>query len=246
MFSLYQTKDELKFCKHNKPTAVPPHQSIEDSKLLHDYFQLDISCDKLVQEWSKNDKTIAKAASLNTGIRILKQDPFETLVSFLCSTNNNLPRITSMIRKLCSHYGTPLGVYCGREYYQFPDLKDLSVNNVEENLREMGFGYRAKYIANTVQYIIIKTHGHKWLNSLRDTRYEEAWLALQEMPGVGPKVADCVCLMGLGMTEAVPIDTHILQLAVKEYGVKVNGKSLSRKKYREIGTVISMTRVVIM
>ncbi len=232
LFSLYQTKDEVKFCAH---TAKPP-QSIEDSQLLKEYFQLDVSCDKLVQEWSKNDKTIAKAASLTTGIRILKQDPFETLVSFICSTNNNIPRITSMIRKLCSHYGIPLGVYCGREYYQFPNLKDLSVNGVEENLREMGFGYRAKYVAAAVQYIL-KTHGCDWLSSLRDTRYEEAWLALQEVPGVGPKVADCVCLMGLGMTEAVPIDTHILQLAVKEYGVKVNGKSLTRKKYQEIGTL---------
>ena len=139
-----------------------------------------------------------------------------------------------MIHKLCTHYGRPLGQYCGRQYYQFPSLEDLNVKGVQENLREMGFGYRAKYVANAVRYII-ETHGVNWLTSLVDVCYDDAWLALQSIPGVGPKVSDCVCLMGLGMIEAVPIDTHILQLAVKEYGVKMNGKSLTQKKYKEIG-----------
>ena len=99
----------------------------------------------------------------------------------------------------------------------------------------MGFGYRAKYVAQAAQYVL-RNHGPDWLNSLRDVHYEEAWSALQGIPGVGPKVADCVCLVALGKTEAVPVDTHILQIAVKEYGMKVNGKSLSLKAYKEIGS----------
>ncbi len=186
-----------------------------------------------MSSWSTHDRTIANAASLG-GVRILKQEPVETLIAFICSSNNNIPRITLMINKLCSRYGTPLGVHCGKEFSSFPELKDLSQDGVESNLREMGFGYRAKYVANAARYIL-QEHSQHWLESLMDVSYEEAWLALQEIPGVGPKVADCVCLMSLGKSEAVPIDTHILQLAVKEYGVKIKGKSLSLKHYKEIG-----------
>lgn len=207
------------------------------AQALRDYFQLEISCEKLILEWSKKDKTIASASEVVAGVRILKQDPVETLIAFICSSNNNIPRITSMVNKLCLHYGTPLGVHQGKEFHAFPGLKELSGDGVESTLREMGFGYRARYVANAVQYIL-RNHGPDWLHSLREVEYRDAWVALQDIPGVGPKVADCVCLMGLGKTAAVPIDTHILQLAVKEYGVKLNGKSLTARKYEEIGITI--------
>ena len=226
LFSLCQTEHELKYYVHNNTLTDA------DAQILKDYFQLHISCQQLMLKWSKQDKLMASNAS--SGVRILKQDPVETLIAFICSSNNNIPRITLMINKLCACYGTLLGDHCNKEFYSFPQLKDLNQDGVEANLRDMGFGYRAKYVANAARYILQK-HSPDWLESLIEVEYQEAWLALQELPGVGPKVADCVCLMGLGKTEAVPIDTHILQLAVKEYGVRIKGKTLTLKKYKEIG-----------
>ena len=224
-----QTDDSLRYYVHNAESAD------EDLQVLNDYFQLDISCQRLVSEWSKRDGTIAKASECFPGIRILKVDPTETLIAFICSSNNNIPRISLMMNRLSMHYGTLLGVHRGRQFHSFPSLRELEKDGVEANLREMGFGYRAKYVAQAAQYVL-RNHGPDWLNSLRDVHYEEAWSALQGIPGVGPKVADCVCLVALGKTEAVPVDTHILQIAVKEYGMKVNGKSLSLKTYKEIGS----------
>ena len=139
-----------------------------------------------------------------------------------------------MMNRLCIQYGTPLGSYCGKEYYSFPSLEALNQARVESKLRDLGFGYRAKYVTGAAKYILTN-HSKLWLESLRDVDYNDAWSLLQEIPGVGPKVADCVCLMALGKAEAVPIDTHMWRLAVKQYGLKVNGNSLSMKNYREIG-----------
>ena len=231
--------EELMFVNHNGGSRKLFDDDIdEDTKTLSEYFQLHISCEKLVFDWSQKDRTIANVSKAALGVRILKQDPVETLIAFICSSNNNIPRITSMVNKLCIHYGTLLGIHSGKEFYSFPRLKDLIGESVEDKLRELGFGYRAKYVVNAARYIL-DNHGPHWLNSLREVAgYEEAWLALQDVPGVGPKVADCVCLMALGKAEAVPIDTHILQVAVKEYGVKVKGKSLTLRRYKEIGITI--------
>lgn len=232
LFSLTQADDRLNYLVHNNDKSSA--SSVNDADILTEYFQLDVSCSQLVSDWSTKDRGIADITSLIPGIRILRQDPVETLIAFICSSNNNIPRISQMVNKLCVHYGSPLGIHCGRTFHSFPSLKELCKDGVEENLREMGFGYRAKYVTNAARYIL-NNHDSDWLSSLRLVSYEEAWSLLQKVPGVGPKVADCVCLMALDKTEAVPIDTHILQLATKDYGIQMKGKSLTLKKYTEIG-----------
>lgn len=228
LYSLTQSDDRLNYVVHNRNES-----SVNDADTLTEYFQLNVLCSQLISDWSKD---IADITSLIPGIRILRQDPVETLVAFICSSNNNIPRISQMVNKLCVHYGTPLGTHCGKSFYTFPTLKELSKDGVEGTLRELGFGYRAKYVTNAAKYIL-DNHGSDWLDSLRLVSYKEAWSLLQKVPGVGPKVADCVCLMSLDKPEAVPIDTHILQLATREYGVQMRGKSLTLKKYTEIGII---------
>jgi len=133
-----------------------------------------------------------------------------------------------MVHNLCKHYGPLLGHIDGEAYHDFPEPALLTKPGVEAHLRQLGFGYRAKYLSTTA-VIVAQLHEPGWLDSLRNPEspllgeevksagempeggregYRTAHTALLELQGVGPKVADCVCLMGLGWGEAVPVDTH--------------------------------------
>ncbi|KAK5077965.1 8-oxoguanine glycosylase ogg1 [Lithohypha guttulata] len=219
------------------PPSVSPDE-IEDSKeLLHHYLNLSPNLEELYRQWSESDQNFRKKAPKFTGIRILRQDAWEALICFICSSNNNIIRIAQMVDKLCTHYGKYITTWDGRAYYDFPGPKALVGSKVESHLRELGFGYRAKYIAQTAR-IVGNDKEEGWLDSLRNPEspvygqlagpagdmkpegrdgYRDAHLKLLELQGVGPKVADCVCLMGLGWGEAVPIDTHVWQIAVRDY-----------------------------
>ena len=131
------------------------------------------------------------------------------------------------MEKLCLHYGPLIGYVDGKPYYDMPSPAVLADAKIETHLRELGFGYRAKYLYQTA--VMIRQRDENWLNSLRNPEspllghyvssagemlpagrsgYRRAHDELLSLQGVGPKVADCVCLMGLGWGEAVPVDTH--------------------------------------
>ncbi|KAL2263697.1 hypothetical protein VTK26DRAFT_5553 [Humicola hyalothermophila] len=166
-----------------------------------------------------------------------------------------------MVQKLCTHYGPYIGSIEGEQFHDFPGPEALSGEKVEGHLRELGFGYRAKYIAETACIVTTK-YPKGWLLQLRNpdcpaldaplhgeeqkvsdagtepATYRAAHDALLQLPGVGPKVADCVCLMGLGWGEAVPIDTHVWQIAQRDYGFGKGGKSsktLTKAMYDAVG-----------
>ena len=121
--------------------------------------------------------------------------------------------------------GEPLG-----DFYSFPTVDQLRAAT-EEDLREMGFGYRAKFIAGSVSALIAKEGGaDSHLSKLRnDCTYKEAQADLATLPGVGPKVAACACLFSLDKHDAIPVDTHVWQLAVEHYCRELEGKSLTPK-----------------
>lgn len=113
-------------------------------------------------------------------------------------------------------------------------LSQLAKDGVEEKLRKLGFGYRAKYIQKSAEEIVEKG-GLKWFKSLSEMSYEDAHKELITLSGIGPKVADCICLMSLNHLSAVPVDTHIIQIA-KHYLPEVeNIKSMTPSLYRKIG-----------
>ncbi|XP_013774934.1 N-glycosylase/DNA lyase-like [Limulus polyphemus] len=203
--------------------------------ILSDYFQLSINLDKLYNQWTTVDENFGKVAKHFPGVRILRQDPTENLVSFICSSNNNIARITSMVEKLCQKYGSKLLEVNGRMFYNFPSLEALAGETVEQELRKLGFGYRAKYISETAKHITLNL-SPEWLESLRKVPYEEARTALMQLPGVGAKVADCVCLMSLDKPGAIPIDTHVWQITVRDYLHHLKAtKSLTDKVYSQVG-----------
>ncbi|XP_051873999.1 N-glycosylase/DNA lyase isoform X2 [Pristis pectinata] len=208
----------------------------EECKILSDYFQLHVRLSDLYSHWTQADKHFAQVAQDFPGVRVLRQDPTECLFSFICSSNNHISRISGMIERLCQTYGERLCKLDSCTYHSFPTLQVLAGDDVEKQLRELGFGYRAKFISQTAKMILEK-HGPDWLNSLRGTPYEEAKRALCTLPGVGAKVADCVCLMSLDKPGVIPVDTHVWQITKRDYlsHLGAGQKSLTDKVYREIG-----------
>ena len=161
----------------------------------------------------------------------------ESLFSFICSSCNSIPRITSMVDKLCRSYGDRVATIEGEDYFAFPTVERLAAEGVEASLREEAFGYRAGYIAQTAKQLVEST-GVPRLYELRHQDHAVAKAYLQELPGVGPKVADCVCLMSLDKHSAIPVDTHVWQYAVRDYkfgGAAAKTKGMTKKQYDEIG-----------
>jgi N-glycosylase/DNA lyase len=137
-------------------------------------------------------------------------DPFDRGFSFISSSNNNIGRISLMIRKLCEHLGTPLPSFNDLPHFAFPTPEILAQPGTDETLRRLGFGYRAPYIHRTAQMLCEMAEErqctpHEYLLSLSKLPYAEAKLALLEFVGVGPKVADCIALFGLGFSNVVPV-----------------------------------------
>lgn len=137
-----------------------------------------------------------------------------------------------MVENLCLHFGEKVGSYKGIDHYSFPPPSALCGPSVESKLRELGFGYRAKYIAKTA--VQVEEQGLDHLHSLRTKSYVDARNELLQYTGVGPKVADCVCLMSLDKHNCVPIDTHVWQVAQREYSLGRKYKTLNKQAYEEI------------
>ncbi|XP_075227550.1 N-glycosylase/DNA lyase-like isoform X2 [Lycorma delicatula] len=204
-------------------------------KLLIDYFRLNTSLKELYDKWAKADPNFSDVSEMFCGIRIMKQDPVENIFSFICSSNNFISRISSMVEKLCTFYGKKICQIDNQDYFAFPTVEALAQPGVDEKLRKAGFGYRAKYIHQSAEKII-SFGGNEWLNKLKELNYSEAKTELMKLTGVGAKVADCICLMSLGHLEAVPVDTHVFQIASQYYLPHLKAvKSVTTKVYNEIG-----------
>lgn len=162
------------------------------------------------------------------GARVLRQDPVECLLQFICSSNNNIGRITKMVDYV-SGLGDYLGEVEGFEFYEFPSLERLSRVS-ESELRAAGFGYRAKYITGTVDALLSKPKGGaEWLASLRKTDLQTAIDVLCTLPGVGPKVAACIALFSLDQHHAIPVDTHVWKIATRYLIPELAGARLTHK-----------------
>ncbi|GEQ71663.1 hypothetical protein JCM33374_g5349 [Metschnikowia sp. JCM 33374] len=226
---------------------IKPDPSIQSAtSFITDYFNLDIKLESLYKTWSEVEARFSKGSKLASfnlfpGIRMLRQEPWETVVSFICSSNNNVKRISKMCDALCTEYGTYINEHDGVRYYSFPGPEVLADAEVEGRLRELGFGYRAKYIHQTAKMFVDADRPHITMDALYDLRnkpYQEAHQFLLQLTGVGPKVADCICLMALDKHDVVPVDTHVLQIAVRDYKFK-GPKTMNQKTYHEVRNHLS-------
>ena len=173
-----------------------------DKEYWYNYLGLDRDYSQMEKLLAANPKT-APSLEYSKGIRIFRQDPFETLISFIISANNNVKRISKTIENICKKYGTKKSIH-DIEYYAFPAPQALTDAKVED-LKECGVGYRADYIIESVKKI---NDGYD-LNKLKTMDYHQAHKELLTFKGVGPKVAECVLLFSLGFDEAFPVDVWV-------------------------------------
>ena len=175
-------------------------------KFFENYFDLQTDYAKIKQDL-KSDELVARGINYGSGIRILRQDPIETIISFIISANNNIPRIKTIIENICLHYGTKVD-----DYYTFPTLNQLS-NIPLEFFKEIKCGYRDKYLYETIEML-----NNVDINSLYNLPTAELKKELLKLKGVGGKVADCILLFGFSKTDVFPTDTWIKKVYVEKTG----------------------------
>lgn len=202
-----------------------PDPEITFAPILRDYLGLGHDFPAIVSALEFDDHLRRGFAEVQ-GMRILRQDPWECLVSFICSANNNIPRITKNVEDMASAFGSPIqGGTEGRNAFPSPDqLADAG----ESRLRELGLGFRAKWVATGAARV---ARGEIDLFSLREAPYQDALDALVELPGVGDKIANCVLLFSMDKGEAFPVDVWI-DRALREWYFAEGDEKVSRSQMR--------------
>ena len=186
------------------------------------YFDLELDYGKIIAAIDKNDTFLKEAAEYGSGIRILNQELWEMIISYIISQNNNIPRIKKGIEAVCDRYKA---VICKdeqdnlekteNEIYGFPHLTDIEKNGGRQSLSELGLGYRDEYIWLMCEY----EHENKvFFDNLRKCDYEQSMKMLMEHKGIGRKVANCISLFGLHHLDACPIDVWMKKIIDEEYG----------------------------
>ena len=205
-------------------------------QLVIDYFDLNRNYEKIKNELSKVDEYLANSINYGNGIRILNQDLWETIISFIISANNNIPRIKGIINRMSQKYGTEI-IWNEKKYYTFPTAENLSKATVED-LRGLGLGFRDVRVYNTTHKILEKQVNLKELYQEKDT--QKVRNILLTLDGVGPKVADCILLFStLKRFDVFPIDVWVRRVMNELYiknedETKVNKKDiekLAKEKY---------------
>ena len=177
----------------------------EFEKIIKDYFDINTDYSNYKKDLIKVDQYMAESVEFGNGIRILNQDLWETIISFIISANNNIPRIKKIIENLSRTYGNKI-VFEEKEYYTFPTMQSLSKASIQD-LRKLGLGFRDKRIFNTTKMIISGKIDLDGIKNMQDTNLMRE--KLLELDGVGPKVADCILLFALHRFDVFPIDVWV-------------------------------------
>ena len=182
-----------------------------------DYFDLGRDYSQIKNKLKVMDEYLEKATEFGRGIRILQQDGWEMLISFIISANNRIPMIQRAINNLSQKYGKFICEYKGKKYYAFPTPNELSKASVEE-IRACQTGFRDKYIKGVVDYI---NENNVDVLSYRKLNTDECIKELIKFNGVGPKVADCIALFGMQKYDTFPVDVWVKRV-MEEFYVEDN------------------------
>lgn len=186
---------------------------IDYENVWKEYFDLERDYSDIKAKLLKGDERLKTAMDDMWGVRILNQDFFETLISFIISQNKQIPHIKQLVALLSERYGTYLGEISGEKYYAFPSVEKLRMVTLEE-LYECKTGFRAPYIYDAVQKV---SEGLIEGTSLKNMVYEECLNTLMLIKGVGEKVANCTMLFSLGHRAAFPVDVWIKRIMENMY-----------------------------
>jgi N-glycosylase/DNA lyase len=175
------------------------------------------------------DEFLQEAAGYGSGIRILKQEPFEAMISFIISQNKNIPAIKNCIEAICEFYGEKKISREGIHYVTFPDARTLAGAN-RDDLRKLKTGYRDEYIIRAAKVV---DSGELHLNDLKQLSFEESVIALKKVHGIGEKVANCIALYGLHHIGGFPVDVWILRVLDEIYN-----NNFDKNKYKGYAGII--------
>ncbi|MBK5252861.1 MAG: 8-oxoguanine DNA glycosylase [Peptostreptococcaceae bacterium] len=193
----------------------------------NEYFDLNRDYGEIKATLSKSESSMRESLKYGYGMRILNQDLWEVLVSFIISQNNNIPRIKGCVEKLSKKYGNEVYEYEDKKYYSFPDANILAKLDVTD-LEDIKLGYRAKYIIDAAK---------QFQNDRKESDIDQATNWLLSFNGIGPKVANCILLFGMGYYNAFPIDVWVKRIMKEMFGLE-GDKSINefaKMKFGEYG-----------
>ncbi|MBR1987574.1 MAG: DNA-3-methyladenine glycosylase 2 family protein [Clostridia bacterium] len=198
----------------------------KDVEYFVQFFDLDREYSE-IKNVLRQDKMLKEAVDYGYGIRILNNDAYEMIISFIISANNNISRIKKSIEYLCSHFGKNMG-----EYHAFPTLEELKSASIED-FKRAGLGYRAEYMYGTVQRLTMCD-----IDNLKKMSTQNRFEYLLSLKGVGEKVANCIMLFGLGEKSVFPVDTWINKVYNDIYNKEETNRSKITKeltdKYKDL------------
>jgi len=203
-------------------------------------LRFDDKYDEIIDEISRKDRVVEDITKKYIGLRIMRQKPIQCIISFLCSSNNNIPRIRLILRNLSRKFGKKIE-WNNNTFYTFPTLKTLSTISQSE-LLHCGFGYRAEYVRKAVKTIVDQEID---MQLIKDSDYARSKQEILKLSGVGEKIADCILLFSFDKIEAFPMDTWIIklfqkkidQMLVLDSELKINDK-ITPSQYRLVSKKI--------
>lgn len=223
------------FLKQNENEIILSCSQEEYDSIWKSYFDFDRDYSSIGRRiMNSHDEHLKEAYINGAGIRILKQDTWEIIISFMISQNNNIKRISKSIELICERVGLRPDNYStnydylieygfdssdidfinsiSKTFYRFPGAKEIDTSIFDDS--NLGLGYRTPYIKEMCEFVSANPN---WCIELMKLDFEEAFDTLVKCKGIGPKVSNCICLFGLGFVGAFPIDTHVKQLLDKYY-----------------------------
>ena len=192
-----------------------------------DFFRKRDNIEKIIKSISK-DSITKKAVKQYTGLRILEQDPFQCLISFITSSNSNIQKIKSSLEKMSKKFGVKVK-FDNQEFFLFPKPEKLANASINE-IKSCGVGYRARFIKEAANRTVLEKINFEYL---KKSNYQNAKEEICLIPGVGNKVADCVLLFSLNKLESFPLDRWMIRILEKYYSDKfqLETKTITEKQY---------------
>lgn len=230
-------KNVLNVKKDSKQIIIAGICDGDIKKVCNDYFDMNRDYEQIKEKLKSVDENMQKSIEYGSGIRLLNQDLWETIISFIISSNNNIPRIKGIINRISERYGEKIE-FRGKNFYTFPTVEKLSKASIED-LRNLGLGFRDKYIYETTKilnenkFYLEKLHQEKETKTIRNE--------LIKLQGVGPKVADCILLFSsLKRLDVFPIDVWVRRVMNELYihnpdEEKVNKRDIEKIAWQKFG-----------
>ena len=205
-----------------------PFEIVSSPRKMNKFFREEDNLDNILEEISK-DKLVKNAVKHFSGLRLIRQDPFQCYISFICSSNSTIRNIKRMLENLCKKFGNKIE-FDKEQFFTFPRPEKLA-NASNKDLLSCGLGFRAKYVKHAAKMVSSEKINFE---SLRKKDYKSALEILKTVPGIGNKVADCILLFSLDKLESFPLDRWTQRILQKYYSRvfdDIQVKSLTEKKY---------------